>query len=312
MAHSDANHNSKADFQESKKWDKFKVNDHITNIHAPETLKSYLHHVRNAPMLSEEAEYKAAKEWQHSRDPKAKDALIKSHMRLLHKIARGYKAYGLSHEELVAEGHIGMMQALNGFDPERGVRFSTYVSLWIKAAIKDYAMRSFSMVRTGTNNAQKKLFFRLRSLKHKLLQDGQEHLTDSQVENIAKELEVPVRDVKEMDKRLSRSDYSLNRRIRSDEEGEWQDWLASETECHSDQIAHKDELEKRTEMLHQALATLKEREREIIKKRRLTEPPVKLEQLAQEFNLSAERIRQIDVRAFTQLQERMRIMVAHA
>lgn len=291
--------------------DDFNHNAHIVNLHQEDALKSYIKRVHSYPMLTQNEEYTAAKNWQDHKDPKAKDTLIKSHLKLLNKIAHGYRGYGLPVEDLISEGHLGMMKALNGFDPEKGVRFSTYATLWIKAAIKDYVLKSFSLVKTGTTNAQKKLFFNLRSMKQKALEEGQTNLTQAQMEDIAQKLQVPLREVKEMDKRLSGSDYSLNTKFSDDHGGEWQDWLTSDEECHSEKLAHKDELEKRTAMVKIAVAKLKDREKQVFVSRRLEEPPKTLDELAQDMNLSKERIRQIEMSAFSKVQKNVHLQATH-
>jgi RNA polymerase sigma factor, sigma-70 family len=286
--------------------EEFNHTDHIPDLYIDDSLSSYLRKIKNFPMLTAEEEYKAAKEWQHHQNPKAKDKLIQSHLRLIAKVAQGYKGYGLNLHDLIAEGHIGMMQALNGFDPEKEIRFSTYALWWIKASINDYVLKNWSLVKMGTTAAQKKLFYNLRQLKQNALSDNHEHLTDQQLHDIAQKLDVPLHEVKEMDKRLSGADYSLNTPRGTGENREWQDWLPDDQGCHADKLAHKDELEKRTAMMHRAFNILKPRELDILKRRRLEEPPRTLEQISFELNLSRERVRQIEMEAFQKLQHTLR------
>jgi RNA polymerase sigma-32 factor len=280
---------------------------HIPDLHVDDSLSSYLRKIKNFPMLTAEEEYKAAKEWKHHNNPKAKDQIIQSHLRLIAKIAQGYKGYGLNMHDLIAEGHIGMMQALNGFDPEKEIRFSTYAMWWVKAALNDYVLKNWSLVKTGTTTAQKKLFYNLRHLKQEMVSADHEHLSDQQLHDIAQKLDVPLHEVEEMDKRLSGSDYSLNTPRGTGEGSEWQDWLHDEQECHADKLAHKDELEKRTQMMMQTFNVLKPRELDILKKRRLEEPPKTLEEISFELNLSRERVRQIEMEAFQKLQHNVRL-----
>ena len=285
---------------------KSKHTKHVPDLRYTDSLSSYLRKIKDFPMLTAEEEHELANRWQHHQDPSAKEKIINSHLRLVAKIAAGYKGYGMSLNDLISEGHIGMMQALNKFDPTQGARFSTYSTWWVKAAIKNYVMGSWSLVKTGTTASQKKLFFRLRKERNKLLERGQKYLTKDQIGQIAEMLEVPEKDVREMENRMSGGDYSLNTRISISEDNEWQDWLADEKECHSDTITYQDELSKKSNLLHTAMQSLRPRELTILMKRRLEDPPLTLEQVSVELNLSRERVRQIEAKAFEKLQKRVR------
>jgi RNA polymerase sigma-32 factor len=293
------------DTQESKK-EEFIVTDHVPDLGIEESLNSYLRKIKNFPMLTAEEEYTLATQWKHHSDPRAKKRLIESHLRLISKIAQGYRGYGLPLADLIAEGHIGIMQALRGFDPDKGARFSTYSTHWVRAAIHEYVMRTWSLVKIGTTAAQKKLFFNLRRLKQFYVAQGHENLDPEHITSIAQELKVSEKEVREMDKRLSSADYSLNRVVGGDSDDEWQDWLADTQECHSEKLAHQEELQKRTALLTQALKSLKPIEQQILKARRLHEPPLTLEQLGIQLNLSRERIRQVEMSAFSKLQKNVR------
>ncbi|MCW8084045.1 RNA polymerase sigma factor RpoH [Sabulicella glaciei] len=274
---------------------------------APEgNLSRYLQDIRKFPMLSPEEELSLAKRWRDEGDEKAAHKLVTSHLRLVAKIAMGYRGYGLPVGELISEGNVGMMQAVKRFDPDRGFRLATYAMWWIRAAIQEYILHSWSLVKMGTTAAQKKLFFNLRRLKGQMaaLEDGD--LQPEVVAKIAKTLQVPEQDVVSMNRRLASPDNSLNAPVRADSEGEWQDWLVDESETQETTIADAQDMSNRKDMLAGALKTLNERERHILIERRLKDEPTTLEELSQQYNISRERVRQIEVRAFEKLQKSMK------
>ena len=272
-------------------------------------LSVYLREIRKFPMLEPTEEFMLAKSWKEHGDLDAAHKLVTSHLRLVAKIAMGYRGYGLPLSDLIAEGNIGMMQAVKRFDPDRGFRLSTYAMWWIRAAIQEYILHSWSLVKIGTTAAQKKLFFNLRRLKGemKAIDDGD--LSREQVQEIADRLDVPEEEVVNMNRRLSGGDQSLNAPINRDGEGdgEWQDWLVDTTEGADTRMGAAQELSRRQRLLADAMKGLQPREREIIVARRLSENPVTLEDLSQKLGVSRERIRQIEVRAFEKLQQNMKI-----
>jgi len=272
-------------------------------------LARYLEHIKKFPMLEAEEEYTLAKDWLDKNDTKAAHKLVTSHLRLVAKIAMGYRGYGLPVADLIAEGNIGMMHAVKKFDPEKGFRLATYAMWWIKAAIQEFVLRSWSQVKIGTTASQKKLFFNLRKIKGKInaLEDGD--LSNKQVSYIAKSLDVSEDDVVSMNRRMLGGDHSLNSQVsRHDgEEAEWQDMLADHRENQEIEYENFQEKNIRNKMMQQALDLLKPREKDIIIKRRLIEPPKTLEDLSQEYKVSRERVRQIESRAFEKLQEAMKI-----
>jgi len=266
-------------------------------------LSRYLQEVRSFPMLTQEQEYMLAKRWTEHGDVDAAHELVTSHLRLVAKIAMGYRGYGLPVAEMISEGNLGLMHAVKRFDPEKGFRLATYAMWWIRAAIQEYILHSWSLVKMGTTAAQKKLFFNLRKLKGKLSAIEEGDLSPENVKKIAEELSVTENDVVQMNRRLAAPDHSLNAPLRVDSEGEWQDWLVDEThESQETVLAESQELSKRKKMLAKAMETLNERERRILTERRLTENPMTLEDLSQEYGISRERVRQIEVRAFEKLQ----------
>ncbi len=270
------------------------------------SLSRYLQHIRKYPMLAPDEEYRLARRWLDDGDAAAAHTLVTSHLRLVAKIAMGYRGYGLPLNELIAEGNVGMMQAVSRFDPERGFRLATYAMWWIRASIQEYILHSWSLVKIGTTAAQKKLFFNLRKLKGQMqaIEDGD--LTPEHVTSIAERLDVAEQDVIDMNRRLSNSDASLNTPVREDGEGEWQDWLVDGTENHESRLATSEEFSQRRELLAGALQNLSERERRIIAERRLKDEPTTLECLSEQFGISRERVRQIEVRAFEKLQKAIR------
>ena len=269
-------------------------------------LSAYLQKIRQFPILSAEEEYMLAKRWREHADVEAAHKLITSHLRLVARIAMGYRGYGLPMPEIISEGNVGLMQAVKRFEPDKGYRLATYAMWWIKAAIQEYILRSWSLVKIGTTAAQKKLFFNLRKLKSQInaLESGD--LKPEQVKEIAERLGVPEEDVINMNRRLA-GDASLNAPLRADEDsGEWQDWLVDEDQNQEEELAEREEFEMRMRLLRQAMEQLNERERRIFEARRLREPPLTLEELSKEFGVSRERIRQIEMRAFEKVQKAMR------
>ena len=270
-------------------------------------LTRYLQEIRKFPMLGLQEEYMLAKQYQTDQDPASAHRLVTSHLRLVAKIAMGYRGYGLPLGELISEGNVGIMQAVRRFDPERGFRLATYAMWWIRAAIQEYILHSWSLVKMGTTAAQKKLFFNLRKLKGRIQAIDDGDLSPENVTLIASELEVPEEDVVNMNRRLSSPDHSLNTPMREDGDGEWQDWLVDERDDQETELAEREELGQRRNLLAQALRELSERERHILTQRRLLENPVTLENLSQLYGISRERVRQIEVRAFEKLQKLMKV-----
>jgi RNA polymerase sigma-32 factor len=269
-------------------------------------LTRYLQEIRKFPMLEQNEEYMLAKSWREHEDVEAAHKLVTSHLRLVAKIAMGYRGYGLPLSELISEGNVGMMQAVKRFDPERGFRLATYAMWWIRAAIQEYILHSWSLVKMGTTAAQKKLFFNLRKLKGQMAAIDEGDLAPEQVTYIADQLQVPEADVVSMNRRLAAPDHSLNAPLRQDGDGEWQDWLVDEQESQEKLLADREELDKRRALLKQAMKTLNKRERHILVERRLKEDPTTLEDLSQVYDISRERVRQIEVRAFEKLQKAIR------
>jgi len=269
-------------------------------------LSGYLQEIRKFPMLEQNQEYMLAKSWRERGDTQAAHQLVTSHLRLVAKIAMGYRGYGLPLSELISEGNVGMMQAVKRFDPERGFRLATYAMWWIRAAIQEYILHSWSLVKMGTTASQKKLFFNLRKLKGQLKAMEEGDLHPENVSKIAETLGVPEQDVVSMNRRLAAPDHSLNAPLRIDGDGEWQDWLVDDTEDQESQLAESEELGKRRALLKAAMANLNERERRILEERRLKDNPTTLEDLSQEYGISRERVRQIEVRAFEKLQRAIR------
>ena len=278
----------------------------VINVAPEGNLSRYLQEIRKFPMLTAEEELDLAKRWRDTEDMAAAHKLVTSHLRLVAKIAMGYRGYGLPVGELISEGKVGMMQAVKRFDPDRGFRLATYAMWWIRAAIQEYILHSWSLVKMGTTAAQKKLFFNLRRLKGQMqaIEDGD--LQPEQVAKIAHVLDVPEQDVISMNRRLAAPDHSLNAPVRADSEGEWQDWLVDEQESQETTLADHEELTGRKALLAGALKTLNDRERHILIERRLKDNPTTLEDLSQHYGISRERVRQIEVRAFEKLQKSMK------
>jgi RNA polymerase sigma-32 factor len=272
-------------------------------------LSRYLAEIRKFPMLTPDEEFMLAKRWREHGDSEAAHKLVTSHLRLVAKIAMGYRGYGLPLNELISEGNVGMMQAVKRFDPDRGFRLATYAMWWIRAAIQEYILHSWSLVKLGTTAAQKKLFFNLRKLKGQIQAVEEGDLTPEHVKKIAEELNVTEDDVITMNRRLAGADHSLNAPLRADSDGEWQDWLVDETENQEEMLAEKEEMGNRRDLLSQAMTALNDRERHILSERRLRDEPLTLEDLSQQYGISRERVRQIEVRAFEKLQKTMKNLV---
>ncbi len=282
----------------------------VINVAPEGNLTRYLQEIRKFPMLTAQEELDLSKRWRDAEDMDAAHKLVTSHLRLVAKIAMGYRGYGLPVGELISEGNVGMMQAVKRFDPERGFRLSTYAMWWIRAAIQEYILHSWSLVKMGTTAAQKKLFFNLRRLKGQMQAIDDGDLQPEQVAKIAHALDVPEQDVINMNRRLAAPDHSLNAPLRADSEGEWQDWLVDDAESQEQAIGDREEATGRKALLASALKTLNERERHILIERRLKDNPTTLEDLSQHYDISRERVRQIEVRAFEKLQKAMHTQVA--
>lgn len=271
------------------------------------SLSAYLQDIRKFPMLEANEEYMLAKAWTEHDDKDAAHKMVTSHLRLVAKIAMGYRGYGLPVADLISEGNVGMMQAVKRFDPEKGFRLATYAMWWIRAAIQEYILRSWSLVKIGTTAAQKKLFFNLRRLKGQIEAVEEGDLLPEHVTTIAEKLDVSEDDVVSMNRRMTAHDHSLNAPLRADAEGEWQDWLVDEAPDQEMVAADKEERSIRLGLLENAMGELNERERHILTERRLADPAKTLEELSQEYGVSRERIRQIEVRAFEKVQKHMRL-----
>ena len=276
---------------------------HLTNFFPEDRLDVYLRRIRRYPMLEAEQEADLARRWRDKRDPEAMEQLVTSHLRLVAKIAMGYRGYWLAVADLIAEGNVGMMQAVNKFDPDRGFRLATYAMWWIRAAIQEYILHSWSLVKMGTTAAQKKLFFNLRKLKAHIgaLDEGDLH--PEQVTEIADRLQVSETEVINMNRRLAGADHSLNAPLREEGDGEWQDNLIDDGDDHETLIGEAEELHGRRQLLNAALKGLSRRERHIITERRMKDIPATLQNLSDLYGISRERVRQIEVRAFEKLRK---------
>ena len=275
----------------------------IPQLGSEGNLTRYLQEIRKFPMLTPDEEFMLAKRWREHEDTEAAHKLVTSHLRLVAKIAMGYRGYGLPLSELVSEGNVGMMQAVKRFDPDRGFRLATYAMWWIRASIQEYILHSWSLVKIGTTAAQKKLFFNLRKLKGQMKAIDEGDLPPETVKRIAQRLGVPEQDVVTMNRRLASPDHSLNAPLRTEGEGEWQDWLVDEREDQESRLARTEEFSKRSALLRDAMTGLNKRERHILTERRLRDEPTTLENLSQQYGISRERVRQIEVRAFEKLQK---------
>ena len=279
----------------------------ISNLPVPSVggLSVYLAQIKKFPMLDAEEEYMLAKNWRENGNLQSAHKLVTSHLRLVAKIAMGYRGYGLPVNELISEGNIGLMQAVKKFDPDKGFRLATYAMWWIKAAIQEYVLRSWSLVKMGTTTAQKKLFFNLKKLKNQIAPGQEGDLKDEQVNEISKRLDVDSQEVINMNRRLMGQEKSLNDPIKFGETDEWQDWLIDESLDQELVISQKQEYDDKKELLESAMKILNEREKEIIEARRLKENPITLEELSKKYKISRERIRQIETKAFEKLQKSM-------
>jgi RNA polymerase sigma-32 factor len=279
-------------------------------ITAESGLTRYLEEIRRFPMLEPQEEYMLAKSWREHGDREAAHRLVTSHLRLVAKIAMGYRGYGLPISEVISEGNVGLMQAVKRFEPDKGFRLATYAMWWIKAAIQEYILRSWSLVKMGTTANQKKLFFNLRKAKSRISALEEGDLRPDQVKLIAKRLGVTEQDVVDMNRRLG-GDVSLNSPIREEgDSGEWQDWLVDDSISQETRLAESEEADNRRKALGEALTVLNERERRIFEARRLADEPITLEELADEFGVSRERVRQIEVRAFEKVQKAVKNRIA--
>jgi RNA polymerase sigma-32 factor len=279
----------------------------LTNLPTPSVggLSLYLAQIKKFPMLDAEEEYMLAKSWKDRGNLKAAHKLVTSHLRLVAKIAMGYRGYGLPVNELISEGNIGLMQAVKKFDPDRGFRLATYAMWWIKAAIQEYVLKSWSLVKMGTTTAQKKLFFNLKKLKNQIAPNQEGDLRDEHVKEISKRLDVDSREVVNMNRRLMGHEKSLNDPIKAGETDEWQDWLVDD---HLDQelyLSQKQEFDEKKSLLYESMTILNDREKEILQERKLTDNPKTLEELSKKYKISRERIRQIETKAFEKLQKSM-------
>ena len=276
----------------------------LPSIDVEGSLSSYLEQIKKFPMLSAEEEYMLAKSWKDRGDIKSAQKLITSHLRLVAKIAMGYRGYGLPLNEMVSEGNIGLMQAVKKFEPEKGFKLATYAMWWIKASIQEYILRSWSLVKIGTTTAQKKLFFNLKKLKNQIAPKTEGDLRNEHVTEIANKLDVSKDEVVSMNRRLSGKEQSLNSPIGEDGD-EWQDWVVDKEMDHELKIAQSEEMEQRKDLLTDSIKILNEREKKILYSRRLTDEPITLDELSKKYKISRERVRQIENKAFEKLQKHM-------
>ena len=279
----------------------------LSNLPTPSSggLSIYLAQIKKFPMLDAEEEYMLAKNWKDNGNLQSAHKLVTSHLRLVAKIAMGYRGYGLPVNELISEGNIGLMQAVKKFDPDKGFRLATYAMWWIKASIQEYVLRSWSLVKMGTTTAQKKLFFNLKKLKNQIAPGQEGDLKNEQVKEISKRLDVDSKEVVNMNRRMMGQEKSLNDPIKAGETDEWQDWLVDDAMDQELIVSQKQEYEDKKELLNDAMKILNEREKEIIEARRLSENPKTLEELSKKYKISRERIRQIETKAFEKLQKSM-------
>ncbi|MEC7150520.1 MAG: RNA polymerase sigma factor RpoH [Pseudomonadota bacterium] len=282
-------------------------NEKITNLPTPSVggLSVYLSQIKKFPMLDAEEEYMLAKNWRENGNLQSAHKLVTSHLRLVAKIAMGYRGYGLPVNELISEGNIGLMQAVKKFDPDKGFRLATYAMWWIKASIQEYVLRSWSLVKMGTTTAQKKLFFNLKKIKSQIAPNQEGDLRDDQVNEISKRLDVDSNEVVHMNRRMMGQEKSLNDPIKDGEDNEWQDWLVDNSLDQELVVSQQQEYNDKKELLNSSMKILNDREREIIIARRLSENPVTLEELSKKYKISRERIRQIETKAFEKLQKSM-------
>ena len=281
-----------------------KTNYNLPSISNEGGLSAYLAQIKKFPMLDAEEEYMLAKNWKETGNLKSAEKLVTSHLRLVAKIAMGYKGYGLPINEMISEGNIGLMQAVKKFEPEKGFRLATYAMWWIKASIQEYILRSWSLVKIGTTTAQKKLFFNLKKLKNQIAPRSEGELRDEHVTEIAKKLDVSENEVVSMNRRLAGKEHSLNAPIGEDGD-QWQDWVVDKDMDQELKFAQQEEMDQRKDLLKDSIKVLNEREKEILYSRRLTDEPLTLEDLSKKYKISRERIRQIENKAFEKLQKHM-------
>ena len=282
----------------------FATNYNLPTLSNEGGLASYLAQIKKFPMLDAEEEYMLAKNWKTTGNLKSAEKLVTSHLRLVAKIAMGYKGYGLPVNEMISEGNVGLMQAVKKFEPEKGFRLATYAMWWIKASIQEYILRSWSLVKIGTTTAQKKLFFNLKKIKNQLAPRSEGDLRDEHVSEIARKLDVKKEEVVSMNRRLSGKEYSLNAQVGEDGD-EWQDWLVDKEMDQELKFAHKEEMAQRKDLLTDSIKILNDREKEILYARRLNDEPTTLENLSKKYKISRERIRQIENKAFEKVQKHM-------
>ena len=283
------------------------INNNLPILTSEGGLSAYLEQIKKFPMLDAEEEYMLAKNWKTTGNIKAAEKLVTSHLRLVAKIAMGYKGYGLPVNEMISEGNIGLMQAVKKFEPEKGFRLATYAMWWIKASIQEYILRSWSLVKIGTTTAQKKLFFNLKKLKNQIAPQTEGDLRNEHVDVIANKLDVSKEEVVSMNRRLSGKEFSLNTQVGEDGD-EWQDWLVDKELDHDLKFAHQEEMEQRKDLLKNSIKVLNDREREILYSRRLNDNPTTLEDLSKKYKISRERVRQIENKAFEKLQKHMLLL----
>ena len=283
------------------------INNNLPTLSNEGGLSAYLEQIKKFPMLEAEEEYMLAKNWKSTGNIKSAEKLVTSHLRLVAKIAMGYKGYGLPVNEMISEGNVGLMQAVKKFEPEKGFRLATYAMWWIKASIQEYILRSWSLVKIGTTAAQKKLFFNLKKLKNQIAPRTEGDLKNEHVAEIADKLDVSREEVVSMNRRLSGKEFSLNVQVGEDGD-EWQDWLIDKELDHDLKFAHREEMEQRKDLLKDSIKILNDREREILYSRRLIDEPDTLENLSKKYKISRERVRQIENKAFEKLQKQMLLL----
>ncbi|MDB9820355.1 RNA polymerase sigma factor RpoH [Candidatus Pelagibacter sp.] len=280
------------------------INSNLPALSNEGGLSAYLEQIKKFPMLAAEEEYMLAKNWKATGNVKAAEKLVTSHLRLVAKIAMGYRGYGLPVNEMISEGNVGLMQAVKKFEPEKGFRLATYAMWWIRASIQEYILRSWSLVKIGTTTAQKKLFFNLKKIKNQIAPQSEGDLRPEHVSEIANKLDVNKNEVISMNRRLSGKEFSLNAKVGEDGD-EWQDWLVDKELDHDLKFAHQEEMGQRQSLLKESIKILNEREREILYSRRLNDEPTTLEDLSKKYKISRERVRQIENKAFEKLQKHM-------
>ena len=280
------------------------MNNNLPALSNEGGLSAYLAQIKKFPMLDAEEEYMLAKNWKTTGNVKSAEKLVTSHLRLVAKIAMGYKGYGLPINEMISEGNVGLMQAVKKFEPEKGFRLATYAMWWIRASIQEYVLRSWSLVKIGTTTAQKKLFFNLKKIKNQIAPKSEGDLRPEHVDEIANKLDVSKDEVVSMNRRLSGKEFSLNAKVGEDGD-EWQDWLIDKELDHDLKFANQEEMEQRKDLLKNSIKILNDREREILQSRRLNDEPTTLEDLSQKYKISRERIRQIENKAFEKIQKHM-------